>query len=120
MPSYYDRVKDSTTTTGTGNITLSGTAPTGFQTFANRYANNVPLTYAIVGQSGGEWETGEGYLSASTTLVRSAPADGSSGLNTLVNFSAGTKDVFVTGVGHFFMDVNSGAILAKITGLAMP
>jgi hypothetical protein len=38
----------------------------------------------------------------------------------LVNFSAGTKDVFVTGIGHFLMDVNSGAILAKITGLAMP
>lgn len=118
MPTYYDRVKDSTTTTGTGDITLSGTAPTGFQTFANRYAVNVPLTYAIVGTS--EWETGEGYLSASTTLVRASPADGSSGLNTLVNFSAGTKDVFVTAVGHFLMDVNSGAILAKITGLAMP
>jgi hypothetical protein len=120
MPTYYDRVKDTSTTTGTGNVTLSGTAPTGYQTFANRYAVGVPLTYAIVDNTSGLWETGEGYLSAATTLVRESVADGSSGLATLVNFSAGTKDVFVTPVAHFFMDVNSGAILAKINGLAMP
>ena len=113
MPSYFDRVKDSTSSTGTGDITLSGSAPTGFQTFANRYAVNQTFTYAIVG--GAEWETGEGYLSASTTLVRSAVADGSSGLNTPVNFSAGTKDVFVSVIGHFVMDTNAG----NLTALAM-
>ena len=118
MPFYYDRIKDTSTTTGTGAVTLSGTAPTGYQTFANRYAVNQIFTYAIVGTS--EWETGEGYLSASTTLVRESPADGSSGLATLVNFSAGSKDVFVTPIAHFMMDVNSGAITAKINGLAMP
>lgn len=120
MPFYFDRVKDTTTSTGTGNVTLSGTAPTGYQTFANRYAVNQLFTYVIAAQGGAEWETGEGYLSASTTLVRSAVADGSSGLNTPVNFSAGTKDVFVSVIGHFVMDTNSGAIDAKIRGLAMP
>ena len=120
MPFSFDRVKDSSTSTGTGNFTLSGTAPTSYQTFASRYAINQTLTYAIISQGGAEWETGEGYLSASTTLVRSSVADGSSGLNTPVNFSAGTKDVFVTPIGHFMMDVNSGAIDAKIRGLAMP
>lgn len=120
MPFSYDRVKDSTTSAGTGDITLSGSAPTSYQTFASRYAINQTLTYAIISQGGAEWETGEGYLSASTTLVRSSVADGSSGLNTPVNFSAGTKDVFVTPIGHFMMDVNSGAIDAKIRGLAMP
>lgn len=87
-----DRVKDTTTTTGTGNITLSGSAPTGYQTFASQFAVNEPLYYTI-SSSGADWETGIGYLSASTTLVRSCVL-GSSNSNALVNFSAGSKDVF--------------------------
>ena len=42
----------------------------------------------------GQWEVGEGYLSASTTLVRATPLSGSAA--TPVNFSAGTKRVFIT------------------------
>lgn len=119
MPRYFDRIKDTTTTTGTGDITLSGTAPTGYTAFASRYSVGDLFTYCIVAQSGGEWETGEGYLSGSTTLVRSSVTDGSSGLNTAVNFSAGTKDVFVTATAHFLMDHNGGALYAKVRGYDM-
>lgn len=86
-----DRVKDTTTTTGTGAITLSGSAPTGFQTFNAAFSTNVEFYYTIVG--GAEWEIGIGYLSASTTLVR-AKVLSSSNAGALVNFSAGSKDVF--------------------------
>lgn len=120
MPVFRDRVKDTTTSTGTGAITLSGTAPTGYQTFSNAYALDQPFTYCIVDNTSGQWETGAGYLTSSTTMERYEPLDGSSGQYTLVNFSAGTKDVFVTAVAHFLEDVDSGAILARINGLAMP
>jgi len=89
-----DRVKETTTSTGTGNITLAG-AVSGFRTFNATFGTNVRFYYAIVGQSSTEWEVGEGYLSASTTLVRDAVFS-SSNSNAAVNFSAGTKDVFCT------------------------
>jgi hypothetical protein len=92
---FADRVKDTTTTTGTGTVTLSGTAPTGFQAFAAAYAvGDAHIPYAIVGTSG-EWEVGTGTLVTSTTLSRDE-VSGSSNAGALVNFSAGTKDVFVT------------------------
>ncbi len=90
---YADRVKDTTTTTGTGNVTLSGTPPTGYQAFATPFAVNDPIEYTIAG--GAEWEVGIGYLSGSTTLVRDRVLR-SSNSDALVNFSAGTKDVFCT------------------------
>lgn len=96
MTVYYDRVQDTSTTTSTGNFTLSGTAPTGKRTFASAYgsaANWVP--YCIAHQSATEWEVGLGTLSSSTTLARSL-IFASSNSNAAVNFSAGTKDVFAT------------------------
>lgn len=106
MTIYADRVKETTTTTGTGNITLAGAA-TQFQSFNTAFGTNVPFAYAIVGQSGTEWETGRGYLSGSTTLVREV-VTASSNSNAAVNFSAGTKDVFAT--------VNADAIQSDVGG----
>jgi len=90
-----DRVKDSTTTTGTGTITLSGTAPAGYQNFS--VIGNANTTYyCIAGQTGSEWEVGVGtYASSGTTLARTTVLS-SSNAGAAVNFSAGTKDVFVT------------------------
>ena len=94
---YADRTLETTTTTGTGAITLAG-AVTGYRTFNTAIGLNVLTDYVIVGVDGsgvptGEWEVGEGYLSASTTLVRMVPLSGSAA--TPVNFSAGTKRVFI-------------------------
>lgn len=94
MPAVADRVKETSTTTGSGNITLAGAA-TGFITFNTGVGQNVRLYYAIVNQSSNEWEVGQGYLSSSTTLVRDKVMS-SSNSNAVVTFSAGTKDVFVT------------------------
>jgi hypothetical protein len=88
-----DRVKDTTTTTGTGTVTLSGTPPTGFQAFSVIGDGNTTY-YAIVG--GSEWEVGVGtYTASGTTLARTTVLE-SSNSGSLVDFSAGTKDVFVT------------------------
>lgn len=119
MPRAHDRVKDSSTTTGTGNITLSGSAATGgFQTFNNAYGLNTTFAYVIVNAGLNEWETGTGYLSGSTTLVRASVDDGSSGIGVAVNFSAGTKDVFSSHIADWVMDTNSGAMLARAMCMA--
>lgn len=92
---HFDRVKETATTTGTGNFTLAG-AVTQFLAFSAVYSagdENVP--YAIVGQSGSEWEVGIGTYVSSNTLRRDTII-ASSNSNAAVNFSSGTKDVFVT------------------------
>jgi len=87
-----DRVQESSTTTGTGAFTLGG-AVTGFQSFSV-IGNGNTTYYAIVG--GSEWEVGLGtYTSSGTTLSRDTVLESSNG-GSLVNFSAGTKNVFVT------------------------
>ena len=91
-----DRVKETTTTAGTGTVTLLG-ASTGYQSFA--VIGNANTTYyTIASQTGNEWEVGIGtYGSAGTTLSRTTVLANSSGTQpSALNFSAGTKDVFVT------------------------
>lgn len=89
-----DRVKETTTTAGTGTVTLLG-ASTGYQSFA-AIGNGNETYYTIAGQTTSEWEVGIGtYTSSGTTLSRTTVLASSNSGN-LVNFSAGTKDVFVT------------------------
>jgi hypothetical protein len=88
-----DRVKETTTTTSTGTITLLGAAD-GYQSFAAIGDGNTTY-YTITAQVGTEWEVGIGtYTSSGTTLSRDVVLSSSNG-GSLVNFSAGIKDVFV-------------------------
>lgn len=87
-------IQESSTTTGTGSITLAGTSESG-RTFTSQYALNEPIDY-FIDNGTGEFESGVGHLSSASVLVRDLPIDGSAALP--VNFSAGTKQIFV-GVG---------------------
>lgn len=103
MPiSFFDRVKETSTTTGTGSFTLAG-AVTGFRAFSSVLSvGSTNLTvYAIANDTANQWEIGLGYLSASTTLVRSVIYRNSSGTTSALNFSAGTKNVFITQPAKF-------------------
>jgi hypothetical protein len=89
-----DRVRETTTTTGTGTVTLLG-AVAGYQGLS-KIGNGNTCPYAIVHQTLAQWEVGVGtYTSSGTTLARTTVLD-SSNSGSAVNFSAGTKDVFVT------------------------
>jgi hypothetical protein len=88
-----DRVKSSTTTTGTGTITL-GAAAIGFQAFSVIGDGNTTY-YTIVDTVNGTWEVGIGtYTASGTTLSRDTVLE-SSNSGSLVNFASGSKDVFV-------------------------
>ena len=88
-----DRVKETTTTTGTGTLSLDGAA-TGFETFSGALGNTSTTYYAIASQNNGDFEVGIGTVGAGT-LARTTVIS-SSNSDALVNFSAGTKDVFCT------------------------
>jgi hypothetical protein len=118
----FDRVKETTTTTGTGDITLAG-AVSAFRSFSSVFTSGAvgvydPCYYAIVG--GTEWEVGRGHLSNATTLVRDTVFS-SSNAGALVNFSAGTKDVFNTVTADRMEEIwTKGEAYALLNGMAMP
>lgn len=89
MPKIADRVEESTTSTGTGAVTLAGAAA-GFQAFSAAFSVGDAIYYVISG--GAEWEVGIGTLSAGS-LSRDTALSSSNG-GGKVNFSAGTKRVF--------------------------
>ena len=91
-----DRVRETTTTTGTGTYSLGG-AVAGFQSFVTAIGDGNTTYYAVVNRSADEWELGIGTVADATpdTLARTTVISSSNSDNA-VSFSAGTKDVFVT------------------------
>ena len=90
-----NRVRETTSTTGTGAVTLGG-AVGGFQTFAAGIGNDNTTYYAISINSENEWEVGLGTLNSdSSTLTRTTVLE-SSNSDSAVDFSAGSKEVFCT------------------------
>jgi hypothetical protein len=95
-----NNIAETSTSTGTGSFTLagawsqSGTFNTGNITFNGFYGTNHVFPYMIRDTSG-NWESGEGYLSASTTLVRQNVFNNSLGTTAKIDFPSGDKLVFV-------------------------
>lgn len=120
MTTYADRALETTTTTGTGDMTTAG-AVTGYRTLNAAVGTGVMVDYCIVavdasGVPTGDWEAGMGYLSASTTFVRANPKSGSAA--TPISFAAGTKRIFITQIADNVAD--HGMITACYTGQNMP
>lgn len=91
---YADRVKETSTTTGTGAYTLAG-AVTGFRTFA-AVGNAKQCGYASVDDATGEWEVGIGTYTSAGTLLTRTQVIASSNAGAAVNWAAGTRSVFCT------------------------
>ena len=90
-----DRVKETTTTTGTGAVAFGG-AVTGFETFASGVGNSNTTYYAIVHQTANEFEVGLGTLDGDSSDLTRTTVISSSNSDSAVDFAAGTKDVFCT------------------------
>lgn len=106
-----DRVADISTTTGTGDITASNSAPTGFRTIDIVCATGDTFPYEVAHQTAAEWETGIGTYSGSHVFVRTTVTS-SSNSGALVNFSSGTKDVFITAAAAQLRTDRLGANIA--------
>ena len=106
-----DRVKETTTTTGTSTVNLAG-AETGFESFVAGIGNSNTTYYAIVHQTADEFEVGIGTVTdASPDTLSRTTIISSSNSDSAVNFSAGTKDVFCTlpASKTVFFDESSGS-----------
>ena len=101
-----DRVKETTTTTGTGAVTLAG-AVSGFQAFSAVMAVNDTCYYVIVSATGTDWETGTGTYSSASVLTRTTVLSSSNSGNA-VSFTSGTKDVFMGPVAERVTDIAHG------------
>ena len=90
-----DRVRETTTTTGTGAVALDG-AVSGFETFAAGIGNSNTVYYAIVHRTAAEFEVGLGTLDGDSSDLTRTTVISSSNSDSAVDFAAGTKDVFCT------------------------
>lgn len=93
MAKVFDRVKETSVSTGTGDLTLDG-ASTGFQAFGDVLSVGDQTFYTITDDAG-NFEIGRGTYSGANTLTRTEVYS-SSNSNNAVSFGAGTKVVFVT------------------------
>ena len=116
-----DRVKENSTTSGTGNITLAGVASgQGNVTFNSGIGTSNTTYYCIFEQGSSKFEIGRGTLSGSTTLERTAVINNSSGNTSKISFS-GTLDVFVTmpAAKTVYLDAAGNPVGAASAGFAL-
>lgn len=117
-----DRVKQTSTSTGTGTINLDASVPTGFVSFVSGIGNGNTTYYTIQNTDSGEFEVGLGTVTDATpdTLSRDTVLS-SSNSGSLVNFSAGTKQVFCTlpASKAVYLDSSNTAVGAAGQGFAV-
>jgi len=117
-PRVANRVKETTTTTGTGTVDLAGAA-TGFQTFVSGIGTTNTCFYTIAHQTASEWEVGEGTVTdASPDTLSRDTVFASSNSGSLVNFSSGTKDAFVVWPAELFDKFLPTDTVANLTAYA--
>ena len=115
-----DRVKETSTTTGTGAVSLGG-AVTGFETFAAGIGNNNETYYAIFNTGTTQWEVGRGTLDGSSANLARTEVISSSNSDAAVNFTSGTKDVFCTMPASktVYLDASGTPVGAASAGFAL-
>jgi len=124
---FYDRVKQTTTSTGTGELELplTGSTPSGFRSFITVWNGPIttPVRVAIVHESANEWEICDVTISAGSTpapdvVTRSVAVARSAGTGDNVNFSAGTKYIFPVADAEWLNGVNANRRVFSIRVLA--
>ena len=115
-----DRVKVTSTTTGTGAVAL-GAAQTGFESFADGIGNNNTTYYTIFNQGTAEFEVGLGTLDGTSANLTRTTVISSSNSDNAVNFSSGNKDVFCTlpASKAVYLDSDGNTVNAAGAGFAV-
>lgn len=114
MTGLSNRVKETSSTAGTGDFTLNGALPA-YVAFSAAFQVGDVFSYFIASNT--EWECGYGTLSGATTLVRDTVI-ASSNADALVNFAAGSKFVFCSPPASTIIEQNKA--LASMMCLALP
>lgn len=91
-------IAETTTTTGTGTITLGG-AVSGYLAFSTAVGVNDTTLYRI-DNGAGTWEVGVGTRATTTTITRDTILVNSSGSTSAINFGSGTKTISCVGAGE--------------------
>jgi hypothetical protein len=116
-----DRVKETSTTSGTGTLNLAG-AVTGFVTFVSGIGNSNTTYYSIFEQGTNNFEIGIGTVTDATpdTLARTTVLNNSAGNTSKINFS-GTLDVFCTmpASKSVYLDSTGNPVGAASSGFAL-
>lgn len=105
-----DRVKETTTTTGTGSYTLAGAAD-GYQSFASALSDGDTTWYGI--EDGTDWEVGLGTIDTTAGTLARTTVYSSSNSGSAVDWGAGSKNVFIT------LPANEFSTQARLTGYSM-
>ena len=115
-----DRVKETSTTTGTGAVTLAG-AVTGFEAFSAGIGNSNTTYYGIFNGGTAEFEVGLGTLNGNSTTLARTTIISSSNSDNAVDFSSGTKDIFCTlpASKAVYLDADGGVVGAAGAGFAV-
>ena len=117
-----DRVKETSTTTGTATLELSGAA-TGFVTFVAGIGNGNTTYYAIFEQGTSNFEIGIGTVTDATpdTLARTEGLNNSAGNTSKISFGSATKDVFCTlpAEKSVYLDASGTPVGAASAGFAL-
>ena len=114
-----DRVKVTSTTTGTGAFAL-GAAATGFEDFT-AIGNSNTTYYTIFNQGTTEWEVGLGTLDGTSANLTRTTILSSSNSDSVVTFTGGTKDVFCTlpASKAVYLDADGAPVGAAGAGFAV-
>lgn len=118
---FFDRIKETSTTSGTGDLTLAGSSA-GFIAFQEVYAVGERVPYCVV--DGSSFEVGLGTLTGTSTLERTeimfTVVEGSTSTLDPIDLSVDSKDVFCT-VPAFFLNQlpTRGQMLAVASGLVL-
>jgi len=117
-----DRVKETSTTTGTGTLDLAGAA-TGFVSFVSGIGNGNTTYYAIFEQGTSNFEIGIGTVTDATpdTLARTTVLNNSAGNTSKISFGSATKDVFCTlpAEKSVYLDASGTPVGAASAGFAL-
>tara|TARA_R100001594_G_scaffold2116_4_gene8602 strand:+ start:2912 stop:3295 length:384 start_codon:yes stop_codon:yes gene_type:complete len=115
-----DRVKESSSTSGTGTIALAGVVQ-GFETFAAGIGNNNETYYAIYEDGTSNWEVGRGTLDATSANLARTEVISSSNSDAAVNFTGNTLDVFCTlpASKAVYLDASGSPVGAASSGFAL-